>query len=130
MFGTISTSARPGDRRCDMLDPRRLGIDRGVEVERPIDDTADDLAAIRHLREDGPIERGGHFRAHHLHRRQHGNFRQVDAERAGEADRVLADVALLIGIGRDIQRDVAEDEAARIGRHRHHRAVADQPSGA
>ena len=55
------------DRRRDMLDPRRLGIHRGVEVERPVDDTADDLAAIRHLREDRSVEGGRHFGAHRFH---------------------------------------------------------------
>ena len=60
-----------------MLDPCCLGIDRGIEVERPIDDAADDLSPVRHLGEDRPVERGWHFGAHRLHRRQHSHFRQA-----------------------------------------------------
>ena len=82
------------------------------------------------LAEDRAIERRRHLRAHHLDRCEHGDFRQVDAKRAGEADGVLADVALLVGVGRDVERDVGDDHAARIGRRRHHRAVAEQPAGA
>ena len=54
----------------------------------------------------------------------------VDAERPREADRILANVALLVSVRRDIQSYVADDEAARIGRRRHHCAVADQPPSA
>ena len=130
MFGTIKTSARPatGDEICLIRAASR--VHRGIEIERPVDDAADDLPAIGHLGQNCAVERGRHFGLHHLDRGQHGYFRQVDAECARETDRVLADVALLVGVGRDIQRDVADDEAARIGRHRHHHAVADQSPGA
>jgi hypothetical protein len=49
---------------------------------------------------------------------------------AREADRVLANVALLVGVWRDIQSDIADDEAAGVGWRGNHRAVADQSSGA
>ncbi len=54
-------------------------------------------------------------------------FRHLDAERPGEGVGVLADVPLLVRIGRDVQRDIADDETARISRRRDHRAMADQP---
>jgi hypothetical protein len=58
-----------------MLDPRCLFIHRGVEVERTVDDAADNLAALRHLRQDRTVERRGHFGAYRFHRCQNGNFR-------------------------------------------------------
>ena len=39
---------------------------------------------------------------------------ESDAECAGETNRVLANVALLVGVRRDIQRYVADDETAGI----------------
>ena len=67
---------------------------------------------------------------HHFHRGQHARPSAFDAERARETDRVLADVALLVGVGRDVEGGVGDDDAARISRNRHHGAVAQQASGA
>ena len=130
MFGTISTSARPaiGDEIC--LIRAACGIHCGIEIERPVNDATDDLPSIGHFGQNRAVERGRHFGLHHLDGGKYGYLRQIDAECARKTDCVLADVALLVGVGRDIQRDVADDKAARIGRHRHHHAVADQPSGA
>ena len=130
MFGTIRTSARPatGDEIC--LIRAASASTAASRSSGPSTMPPTICPPVRHLGQDRPVERGRHFGPHCFHRRQHGHFRQLDAERAREADRVLADVALLIGVRCDVQRDVAEDEAARIGRHRHHRAVADQPPGA
>ena len=79
------------------------------------------LRASCDLREDRSVEGGRHFGAYRLHCCQHGHFRQVDAHGPRETDRVLANVPLLAGIGCDVERDVAEDEAAPVGWHRHHR---------
>ena len=103
MFGTIRTSARPaiGDEICLIRAASRIHC--GIEIERPVDDAADDLTAIGHLGQNRAVERGRHFGLHHLDRGQHRYFRQVDTERACETDCVLADVALLVGVGRDVQ---------------------------
>ena len=44
-----------------MLDPRGFGIHRGVQIERSIDDAADDLAPVGHLRQDRAVQRRRHL---------------------------------------------------------------------
>ena len=110
-----------------MLDTRGFGVHGSVEVERTIDDAAHDLPAVGHLGEDRSIRGRGHFRVHHLDRRQDGNLRCVDPHRASEADGVLADVALLVGVWRNIQGGVGDNNAPCILWGGNQRAVAEQP---
>ena len=50
MLGAMRISAGC-DRRLHAFDPRRLLVDGNVEIERTIDDAADDLPTIGHLGE-------------------------------------------------------------------------------
>ena len=114
----------PGDRRFHALDPRRLLVHRNVEIQRTIDDAADDLPAIRHLGERGRINGRGHLRIHRLDGCEDRNLGLRDSQRPCQDDRVLDDVTLLIQIGSDIYCGVADDDATGIGRRCEDKAVA------
>jgi len=44
-----------------VLGPRRCRVHRGIEVERPVDDAADDLTPIGHLARIAPSREAGIF---------------------------------------------------------------------
>src|SRR5271165_2420505 len=114
MFGTIRTSARPttGDSICLIRAASASTAASRSSGPSTIPPTICRRSAI--FARIAPSTRGRHVGPYHFHRCQHGDFRLADAERARKADRVLADVALLVGVWRNVQGHVANDEAARI----------------
>ena len=98
MSGAIRMSAWPATGDFDPLDPRRLRVDGDVEIERPIDDAARDLITVGHLCQRRGLHRRWHLRPYHLDRREDRHLRRIDPDGAGEDDRVLDDVLLLIDV--------------------------------
>ena len=117
-----------GDRRLHAFDPRRLLVDGNVEIERTIDDAADDLPAVGHLGERSRVESGLHLGIDRLDCGKDRHLGLGNAYCPRQDDRVLNNVALLIEIRRDVHRGIADDDGTRIGRSCDEHAVAQQPA--
>src|SRR5262249_50563389 len=113
------------DGRLDALDPCRFGTDRVVEGERPIQLSAGDLAALRHLAKRGRIDRRWYARVYGLDGRQDGHFWRSEPEPGVKIDGILSNVALGLEVGRDVYRGVGDEQGVRMGRHVYHEDVAD-----
>ena len=71
---------------------------------------AGDLPAIGHLAERGGIKRGLDFLGDRLDRREDGHSRLVRAQRVGQVDGVLDDVALVLQRRVDVDRRVGDEK--------------------
>ena len=114
----------------DALDLCGLGIDGIVEGQRPIEDAAGDLPALRHLAQRRSVDGRRNFRAHRFHRGKYGHARRAKADLGEEVDDILDDVALGIEIGKDVDRGIGDEERLGISRHVHDEDMADPPGGA
>ncbi len=123
-------SAWPATDRADALGPRRVLADRVVERERPVEDAALDLPAVRHLAQRRGVERRADVRVDGLHGREDRHLRHGDAEHVREVDRVAHDVGLLGQRRLDVDRGVGDQQDPVVGGHVHHEDVADAPLGA
>ncbi len=124
ILGAMRMSAFPATGELHALHPRRLLVHRNVEIQRSVDDRADDLLAIRHFGERGRVHGRRHLRIHRLDGREDRDLGLCDPQRPRQDDGVLDDVTLLIDIGSDIHRGVADDDATGIGRRCDEKAVA------
>ena len=123
----IALSPRPG---IHAFDPCRLRVDRVVERERPIENTAGDLLAVGHLAERGRVYGRWNLRGHGLDRRKDGYSRWVTgADRVIQINRVLNDVAFDFEIGKYVDRGVGYEKGLGISRDVHDKNMTDAPCG-
>ena len=93
------------------------GRDGAVERERPIDEAADDLAAVGHLRQRGRVQGRPESGVDGLDGGEDRDLGRRDADRERQVDRVLDDVALGRQIRCDVERRVGDQQRARVARH-------------
>ena len=106
-----------GDLRPDALCFRRIPRDGVVDAERPVQQAAGDLAPVEHLAERRRLDRGWYLRIDPLDRREERDLGQRDAQRLGEIDGVLDDVALCLQVGKDVDCRVGDEEQFRMVRN-------------
>ena len=124
-----------GDRAGDALDRGRLGVDRIVEGERPVDDGAFDLPTVGHLAQGRRVQRRRHVGVDGLHGGQHSDARLGHAQRMGAVDGIADDIGLGGQVRCDVDGRVGNEERARIGRNIHdedmrHATIGAQALGA
>src|SRR5581483_10542036 len=95
-----------GNFGFDAFDSRCFEIDRVVESQRAINDTAADLAAIGHLAQRRRFDGGWDFWRYRLDRRQDRHPRRSNAYLIAQIDHVLDDVALGIEVRKYIDGGV------------------------
>jgi hypothetical protein len=126
IFGAMRMSAFPRNRRIHALDLRRLLVHRDVEIQWTVHPASDDLPAVCHLGEGGGIHGRRHLRIHILDGGKNRDLGLLHLDRPRQDDSVLDNVAFLIQVWCDVDRGVANNDPARIGRRCDEHAVAEQ----
>jgi hypothetical protein len=88
-----------------------------------------DLPAVGHLAQRRRVYSRRNLRRHRFDGGQDRDARRAMDDRGVEIDGVLDDVALGIEVGRDVDRGIGEEQRFGVGRHVHHKDVADASRG-
>ena len=97
-------------QRGDPLGLGGLNVDGVIHRQRPVDDTALDLASLGHLRKDCGIDGRGNLRVDHFHGGEDADLRLVDAESLRYVNSALHDVDLGGEVGGDVDGGVGHDQ--------------------
>jgi hypothetical protein len=101
-FGAIRTLARACHCRLDVLDLRRLQVERVIQRQWTVQYAAGDLSPVSQLAQRSRLDCRGNLRIDRLHRAEDGNAYFPGPESVREIDRILHDIDLLLERGRNV----------------------------
>ena len=114
----------------DALDFRRHLANGVIHRQRPVQQPAGDLPPVGHLAQRGGVGGRGDLDADGFHRRQNRHLGFLNPQNFGQINGVLADVALVVERGIDVDRGVGDQQQFVVGRHVHAEHMADPALGA